>query len=316
MGITSKCNAQCDYCNRQTFPGWEYINQDMTLDTFKKIYKYTDHIEFCGSFGDFSNHSNGLEFVDLSKTRPDLTFNIETNGETRTNDYWVELARMCNSEKSYVQFSIDDIEREINPYRKVRTQTVLRNLNTFIEAGGYAVVKTLLFRFNQDQPFNQYFSNIGVKRHIKQYSMCYSEELPPPDTYRNKKGTLDYLYSLGKNIKGAPKKCPWSNGKWIYILDNGEVHPCCNFVVFGAELEDKMPFDLPKYTDRDKYGEVYDLYINNRELIDLSNPDVTLESAYYNEYNVYVRNNFKTIPRCINRCNILNVLKNPPTGTL
>jgi len=252
LGITSKCNAKCKYCNRHTFNGFGDINKDMSLNTFKKIYPYTKHIEFCGSYGDFINHKNGLEFLLISKHH-NVNFNVETNAGIRDKEYWVELASICNSEKYYVQFSIDDIDNDVNPYRGVNTNTVLNNLKTFIDAGGYATVKTILFKFNENQNMEQFFYHLGVKNYLRQYSMVYEQGiLSSPSDCKYKNGTLDFLYKTSKYIKSPPKKCPWFNGRWLYIFDNGELHQCCNLVIHSVDLIDTLPV-VGKYTDKYEY---------------------------------------------------------------
>jgi len=50
--------------------------------------------------------------------------------------------------------------------------------------------------------------------------------------------------------------------------------------------------------------------IKNKDLINLNNNDVTFESAYNNEYNKYVRDNYKNIIRCRMSCSTSITLKN------
>jgi len=56
--------------------------------------------------------------------------------------------------------------------------------------------------------------------------------------------------------------------------------------------------------------------IKNKDLINLNNNDVTFESAYNNEYNKYVRDNYKNIIRCQKRCSIFNYISDPITGVI
>jgi MoaA/NifB/PqqE/SkfB family radical SAM enzyme len=315
LGITSKCNAKCKYCNRHTFKDSPYINQDMSIKTFEKIYPFTRHIEFCGSYGDFINHPKGLEFLYIAKSN-NVTFNVETNAGINDENYWKELANICNSKDHFVQFSIDDIEHEFNPYRGVKTKVVLDNLQKFISFGGYAIVKTILFSFNEFQDIKSEMMKLGVKKHIEQYSMIYeSGKLEAPSHCKYKDGTLKYLYDISSKINIPPKKCPWDEGKWLYIFDNGELHQCCNLVIHSVDLEDSLP-KVGEYTNINEYGELYDVYLKNKDLINLNNNDVTFESAYNNEYNEYVRKNYKNITRCKRRCSIFNFISEPITGIL
>lgn len=317
IGITSKCNAKCKFCNRTTLPSFKDINAEMPIETFKKIYKYSKHIDFCGSFGDFINHSDPMPFLELAKNYG-TTFTAETNAGIRDDEFWKKLGKICNSEDYHVQFSIDEIEKDINPYRKNLTKNVLRNLNTFIEAGGYAVVKTLLFEFNEEQIEHQteYFNKIGIKRILKQYSMMYDDLLKAPSECKYQEGTLPYIASFPP-LK--IKECPWRKSNWAYILDNGEVHPCCNLNIFAWDINDQFPnhsVNLGTHKERvKKYTqELLNIYIKNKKLINLNTEGVTLELAWNNEYNDYVRNNIKQIPRCSKKCGYVKFFSDSITG--
>jgi len=314
LGITSKCNAGCAYCNRKTFPEFPDKNRDMSMETFMKVLPYTKHIQFCGSYGDFINHKESLPFAWITK-KQGTHFYIETNAGIHSKEYWRDLASICDSENCRVQFSIDDIKNDINPYRKVKTEKVLENLNYFIEAGGYAYVKSILFAFNEDQQdeMKEYFAKIGVKKFLNQYSIAYEGDLAAPKNCPYEKGTLPYLYDVNAGIKQPVKRCMWLQGAWLYILDNGEVHPCCNIVPYGATMKDLLPH-IGHMTNMEQYGEVYDIYLRNKELINLNYENVTLESAWNNEYLVYVRENFQNIKRCHSVCAIHNFMNETITG--
>lgn len=313
IGITAQCNAKCAYCNRQTLPDFPDMNTRMRFKTFNKILGYSEHIQFCGSFGDFSMHAHGLAIAQLAKARGALT--IETNGAKKDSRYWEELGRICNSEKHKVQFNVDDVENVINPYRQVKTEDVLDNIMIFTRAGGYAVSKTILFKFNEDQPIREHLKDVGVKEFYTQYSTIYEPGtfLEAPTNFPHVTGTLPFIYNTSKLMSSSLKSCPWQDMEACYILDNGEVHVCCNLIPWAAHIQDLMP-GVGQYTHYSRYGKELELYEKNKHKINLNMESVTLDSAWNNEYNVYVRENFQGIQKCQERCLIQNITPNPIDG--
>lgn len=322
FGITSKCNASCYICNRNCVSSYP-LNIEISKEIFDKVYPYTKQVGLMGGFGDFINHKDSLYFPKILLAH-NKKFMIETNAGIRDEKYWKDLAKLAKDEDHHVQFSIDDIKNDINPYRKTKTERVLTNLKTFIDAGGCAYVKIIVFNFNYKylNEMSEYFKSIGVIKVFKQYSTNYmmEGELSCPADYPHKQGTHPYLKKLNNSLNIDFSFCPWVKGKWCYIFENGEVHNCCSIFILG-HVETYHPEKLKLMSDlttkEDYKDELIDLYLKNRDLINLNNDGVTLESAYNNEYNAYLRKNFKDIPRCNYRCKTYKVIDtNNITGSV
>lgn len=302
IGITTECNAKCYLCNRTCIP--EFPSSELAPEILDKIIPFTKRIQIIGGFGDFINHPKSLEFAHKLK---DIDFLIETNGELHDSSYWKELAQIANNKDQAVQFSIDDILNDVNYYRKVNTKKVLENLQTFISAGGYAKIKTILFEFNEDQidQMREYFKSLEF---YTQKSMFYpvSGKLSAP-TGTKHSGSISILNQITSKRMTSPKSCQWQDGKWLLINELGEVHICCYILTFIAGMKDKAPKEISEYTKLKYYNELYDIYLKNKDKININN--VTLMEAYNNQYNQYVINNYKNINRCKIACGIESEIK-------
>lgn len=303
VGITSKCNAKCYLCNRRTIESFP-LDLELPIGVFDKIIPYTDKIQIVGGFGDFINHSKSLEIAQKLK-ESNVEYLIETNGGIGDEQYWKELGNIVNG-KGMIQFSIDDIKNDVNPYRKTNTDKVLNNLRNFVMNGGNAQVKTLVFNFNQCELDNmkEYFDQYDIP-FFTQYSMYYPKagKFSAPDNI-NHSGTLALIYSLPSQ---STFSCPWNDGKWLLINEFGEVHPCCNILTFISGYKDRTPKELHEYVTDEMFEDIYELYVENKNKINLINDEVTLKSAYENKYNQYILNNFMNISRCKAKCSKINM---------
>lgn len=261
----------------------------MSLDVFDKIHPFAERIEFIGSAGDFIYHPQSLEFLERI---PHKGFVVETNGSIKDSEYWKKLATYTKQENQIVIFAIDDILREVNPYRKVKTAEVLKNFNAFVEAGGNAFIKVLLFDFNENQieQMKERFKGHKIMFHSSEE---YSDEFKPPSIINilAKQGTSILSDDLFDVLSKRPiTHCTWAKEKKIFIFEDGEVQPCCNF----------NPHDI-NY----RYGKIEQLYPENKHLININN--YTLQEIMNTEYFKYVYSSFNDIPRCRVKCN--NLLK-------
>jgi len=278
----------------------------MSIETFRKVIPYAKKMSFIGGFGDFINHPQSLDFVREIGDKP---FMIETNAGIRDESYWKELASMANDADHYVQFSVDEVFESQNPYRMVDTKIVLHNLKTFIDAGGYAVVKTIRFNFNEDKIpiMTEFFKSIGVKEYHTQLSIYYPDKGDSilsaphvPGVFVN--GTLPLVYKINEKFSKSGVKCGWKEGRWLYIVENGEVHRCCKLSIYINGMQDNAPAPISKYTQDEYYDDISEIYYRNKELINLNTDGVTMETIQNNEYFRYIEEKFKHVKRCKISC--------------
>lgn len=302
VGITNNCNAKCFTCNRQVLTNYQY-NEDMSINTIKRILNESKKITYIGEMGDFIFHKDSLKITELT-TNLNIPMNVDTIGNIHDDDYWKRMGRLIRGESS-MRFMIDSLD-ETDPHRLIDNRKSIHNLKTFINAGGHAIVKTILFNFNKDSidDMSKYFKDIGVSNYEVIKSRMYKEsgKLAYPE-----KSTLE-LMSLLKNNK--PKYCPWNKHDLVYINEFGEVKVCCHLVFEGIPFADKIDESIEKYIGNPMFDDIIDLYMQNRKYLNINDENVSIESALNNEFNQYLINEYEKVKICKFRCGISEVLQN------
>jgi len=214
--LTNACNAACPMCVRfynnspLTRPDLE-IGQ-ITLEKFKKyfppnIIKKCNLILFCGVHGDpcvAKDVYEICEYIDSVSSKTDIK--IHTNGGMRKSEWWSKLGKLFakhrktlwrkNSQWS-VTFSIDGLEDTNHLYRRnVKWKILTENVQSFINAGGYAIWDYLIFRHNEHQidEARTYSKKIGFEEFVlkKALGVDHGNYLKPMAAL-SKNGELDYV---------------------------------------------------------------------------------------------------------------------------
>lgn len=159
LELTTKCNAACPMCARNQ--GGDIINGRMNLEDFNvdwidnldiATYKYA----LTGNYGDPTLHPRFHEIVKrLNSKNDNVRITVMTNGGARSPGWWKELGEMAvrrNRNKFKVIFGIDGLEDTNHLYRRnVRWDRLMENAKAYIDAGGVAHWKFILFKHNQHQ---------------------------------------------------------------------------------------------------------------------------------------------------------------------
>lgn len=252
LELSSLCNAECPFCPRNVY-GYPYndgyTERNLTLSDVKTIFKLDflkqiNEILVNGNFGDFVMNPESLDIIEYFRSEnPDMVIWISTNGGARNSDFWQKLAGLNTD----VYFCIEGLEDTHSLYRKnTLFSTVIDNAKTFIDHGGSAWWKMLIFDHNQHQ--------VEECRRLSK-EMGFREFLPwktgrDNGPVFNKKG--EYIYSIGKTNEKIPttvypmieKKqfpirldsveseiktidCSVLEDFSIYVSSTGEVYPCC-----------------------------------------------------------------------------------------
>lgn len=267
VDFTSYCNAMCGNCSRN-INGVE-INPRMPLShmstkTWKKIFRressiVLDEVIFNGSYGDPIFNPSLLEALDHLKTlRIIPTVSIHTNGGLGTKELFKDLAIMLKNFPfpSHITFSIDGLEDTNHLYRRnVVWKKVIENAETFIEHGGIARWRMLIFKHNEHQVdecrklsesmgFKKFDINGGhsfsainsiISRPVEFFEKNKKEEKRTVEyAFLDQKERIENLIEKHDNIKTAIQdcdiKCKWKAKKKIQISHTGLVFPCCYFL--------------------------------------------------------------------------------------
>jgi len=307
MGITNRCNAHCFTCNREVYTNYQY-NNETSIELIERIVMNTDELNFIGEMGDFIFHPQSLEIAELVIQKHNKFMRTDTNGNFQNDEYWTKLGKITAGTNSFVRFMIDDLNTDYHRVG-VNTKQVLHNMKTFIQAGGNAYVKTILFDFNylKIDDMSVVFKDMGVQHYHTIKSRFYQSTGPlsAPPNMLSSLNTFDQIVKgKGGTDKIKVKECHWAKNRLCYINEFGELKVCCHLVFEGIPFADKIDSFMEPYIGREMFEDLLELYERNKELINLNTPGVTLESAYMNEFNQTLINNPNQFKICKYRCNL------------
>lgn len=256
---TSYCNARCPQCPRFDLKNNVIVPlQHLPFESIKKINKQVlpnlKSTRFEGTNGDILNHPHALEiaqhFSDINETI------FVTNASIRNTQYFEKLAEVKNLK---VFFSIDGLEDTNHLYRQnTDFDKIIDNARAFINAGGHAIWKFIVFKHNQHQldKAKQLSDSLGFKEFIlvraneiwyedKKWPVYnkgkYQHTIEPAtisipgqenfegdyfDSENNIVNLNNRLTEYFKNIK-LPMICPKHATQELFIDVNGNVLPCC-----------------------------------------------------------------------------------------
>jgi MoaA/NifB/PqqE/SkfB family radical SAM enzyme len=158
--LSTYCNAGCPHCARFDSDGnlhpdltlghldIESIQSNLQLDQLVNL----KIVRLEGDKGDPIMHPKIEKIIDFFSQAPSSPeIQIVTNGSIRSPAWWKSLAEKKHP-RLKVTFSIDGLEDTNHLYRVgLNFNKIIDNATSFINAGGNAVWKFLLFRHNEHQ---------------------------------------------------------------------------------------------------------------------------------------------------------------------
>lgn len=268
--LTTRCNARCPMCPRN-YRGVDFNSgypiTELRLQDFVKIFssnflrqlRPSEHpimkppyyencgISFNGNLGDFSLARDSAEIVSYV-VEHGVPVLINTNGSTRTPDWWARLALPGVT----IGFALDGLEDTHHLYRQdTDWKKIISNARAYIDAGGHAIWRFAPFEHNRHQEkdcqklaaelgFSE-FDNIydgrdkgpafnrdgSFSHHIGQRTA--QEQGPEPDiesllTSHRTWFRLDQAHEKDGSLNIT---CKHKRSEEIYVAADGSVYPCC-----------------------------------------------------------------------------------------
>jgi MoaA/NifB/PqqE/SkfB family radical SAM enzyme len=249
---------------------------EITLEQFKEWFSdefinQLDSLFMCGNLGDPIIAEDCLEiFQYLKETNPNIRLSMHTNGSARNIHWWKKLAKY----KVKVTFGIDGLEDTHKLYRiSTNWNTIIKNAESFIKAGGEAEWHMLVFKHNEHQI--EECRALSHKLEFKKFTTKH--------TSRFKDNKFHVLDETGKTVNilyptklstshtvnvlsvlPAEIQCKAKKYSQLYISADGGVSPCC-WLDFS--------WQLPNQDNRINYMDKIGVYpnLNKQSLIDIFN---------------------------------------------
>ena len=180
--LTSYCNANCPSCERYNYhvdltnPYTRQLNTNyITCENFKKWikhdFKYLKKIHFCGNIDEPTLNPDLIKICNyINKKYPKVEIWIATNGGTKTEKFWRELAKLNTT----VVFGIDGLSDTNHIYRKnVNWLKLEKNYKIYIKHGGRAIWQFIVFEHNKHQL--SYAKKLSKQENFFAFNEKYSE---------------------------------------------------------------------------------------------------------------------------------------------
>jgi MoaA/NifB/PqqE/SkfB family radical SAM enzyme len=258
LELTTLCNAQCQLCYRNYTTYKDHYPENLVRplqDILDQLEGYPNlkYIRLVGSISEPTLYKQFFDLVKYIKSR-DIMIEICTNGDTRTPEWWSELATLLTPIDE-VYFTICGSTQELHEtYRKgTNLQRILRNAASFRSNNKNDYAQCIRFMYNSDD-----FDSAEFKEMVSQFSNVYWTEtflLKPSDNYVDVSGLeklqpnfkkigdyrhMDKLATTKFNspIKGKAHCKSWES-KSQQIDIHGNVYPCYLFL----EASKGQPWD-------------------------------------------------------------------------
>jgi MoaA/NifB/PqqE/SkfB family radical SAM enzyme len=160
METSTVCNAACPMCPRESDPRFDKKKDaySLSLEKVKELFdqdfiKQLDYMFMCGNYGDPAAAPDCLRiFNHFRDTNDSIILGMNSNGSLRNEKWWGELGSILSRETDNCYFGIDGL-RDTNHIYRVNTNydKIMKNATAFIEAGGKAYWKFLVFEHNEHQ---------------------------------------------------------------------------------------------------------------------------------------------------------------------
>ncbi len=260
--LTTQCNARCPKCMRN-FHGADvnfgYPNTQLSLPQIQQILpkdflSQITQVRFNGNVGDFSLARDALDIVQYFLDNSPAKIYVETNGSTRTPDWWVQL----NHSRVDVFFALDGLEDVHHLYRQdTDWHKIVANARALIAAGGNAYWKMIPFLHNRHQIdqcrrlardwgfrdfclWGQGRDRGPVFNRDGSFSHWLGEPEGPTEIIQNRLNS--HYRSIEKSIRIMPDAnnkihCKHLKDAEIYLAADGSVYPCCFMGFFPKTME-------------------------------------------------------------------------------
>ena len=241
--MSNKCNLECPMCPRVELLEKNFWTnkEDLSYNKFVKI--FDPILNNCGKFFLSGNYSDPMTNKDIEKITDFILkgknskITIGSNGSLRSEKVWNNLGKKFKKHweetkrPSTVLFAIDGLEDTNHIYRiNANWNKLMNNAKAFIDGGGFAEWKFVLFEHNQHQvdEAEELSKKLGFKRFVKVISDRFADD---EGNLSNEKLSIKRSkgeYDLEDFVKESDEiLCEAIDNNGIFVTEKGLVMPCC-----------------------------------------------------------------------------------------
>jgi MoaA/NifB/PqqE/SkfB family radical SAM enzyme len=231
--LSNYCNAKCPACIREFSSPESLDTSNISLDQIKNLISQIPNPKnikfyFGGASGDPMMNPEIVEIINYSADHV-KSVSLDTNGSLRSTKIWKQLGEISERTGVCIRFSIDGLEDTNHIYRvDTNWKLIMRNMKTYIDAGGYSDWKFLIFKHNEHQveEAKKLAKKLGVNTFVSEPS---SREI------KNKPIELINLPLVKQRSFNASKdiatniNCRSLKTGYMYISSSFKLYPCCYF---------------------------------------------------------------------------------------
>jgi hypothetical protein len=223
---------------------------DWSIDQFRNIFTLdvlaqVKEINFCGDFGDPIINNDLIDMCQYLKSNSTVSVQIHTNGSARSASWWGSLAKAL-PQNHRIEFAIDGLADTHSLYRiGTDYNTIIRNAQAFMSAGGIAKWMYIKFKHNEHQvdTARKLAKELGFKSFDVKTSKRFGKKFPVLD----KQGQVTHYIEQPNDSTVKPVEfidlkdykswkvdvsCFTLDSKQLYIDANGHLMPCCLIASF------------------------------------------------------------------------------------
>ena len=286
IDLTGTCNLQCPICTRNYYHADDLLKKNIrNIEEITKQLSKFPNLNRIMLAGSISEPTLYPEFIKLIKylINRNIFIDLFTNGNTRNTNFWIELGKLFQDNKSICTFTVCGSSEELHSKYRVNSslKNILKNLKSFKSTSSQFKIQFIEFEYNQNDLYSEnikYIKDIGEwfivqsegRRRLTDFKKRFDKNIWPKDIINRKYNIVFKRFFKIKDFNTNSIICKSLKYKKLHIDQFGNMYPCymlmeflesrnvkippndinCNDVLFDFEDIHSKKFDECKFCER------------------------------------------------------------------